>query len=85
MFNQNDPRFNEIDPMKIKIIMEIKKKSKNKSLEEMLPQIMQINQELNKRNMNFTNKETELLLEMMEEDMDPVQKQRFQFIKSMMF
>lgn len=80
----NNPKLNGIAPLKLKIIMEIKAKSKNRSIEELIPEIMKINQELNRRNMSFTKKETELLLEVIEEELTPEEKNRFNLIKGFM-
>lgn len=82
MFNQNDPRLQSIDPMKLKIIMEISRKSKSKPLEQLLPEIMKINNELNRRNKSFTKSESDLLLEIIEESLSPAERQRFNMIKS---
>ncbi len=78
----NNPKLKGIDPLKMKIIKEIQNKSKNKSMEELLPEIMKINQELNRRNMAFTKQETDLLLEIIEESLSPEEKPRFNMIKS---
>ncbi len=80
----NNPKLNGIAPLKLKIIMEIKAKSKNRSIEELIPEIMKINQELNRRNMSFTKKEMELLLEVIEEELTPEEKNRFNMIKGFM-
>lgn len=81
---KNNPKLKGIDPLKLKIIMEIKEKSKSKSMEELLPQIMQINSELNRRNMNFSKTESELLMEVMQESMSPAEKAKFNMIKGFM-
>lgn len=79
---ESNPKLRGIDPLKLKIILEIKNKSKNKSMEELLPEIMKINQELNRRDMNFTKQESELLLDAIEESLSPSEKQKFNMIKS---
>ena len=81
---ENNPKLRGIDPLKLKIIMEIKNKSKNHTIEELLPEIMKINQELNRRNMSFTKNETELLLEVIEEGLPPEEKARFNMLKGFM-
>lgn len=80
-FTQN-PRLKNIDPLKLKIINEIQRKSKNRSIEELLPEIMKINQELNRRNMSFSKEETAVLLDVIEENLSPEEKQRFAMLKS---
>lgn len=81
-FFDNNPRLADIDPIKIKIIKEIKEKSRHKSMEELLPEVLKISQELNRRNMGFTKKESELLLDVIEESLSPADKQKFNMIKS---
>ena len=78
----NNPRLAGIDPIKIKIIKEIKEKSRHKSMEELLPEVLKISQELNRRSMGFTKKESELLLDIIEESLSPADKQKFNMIKS---
>lgn len=80
----HNPKLRGVDPVKLKIIMEIREKSKTKSIEQLLPEIMRINQELNRRNMNFTKNETSLLMEAIEESLPPAEKQKFNMIKGFM-
>lgn len=80
----NNPKLQGVDPMKLRVIMEIREQSKHKSMEELLPEIMKINQELNRRNMNFTKDETALLMDAIEESLSPAEKQKFNMIKGFM-
>lgn len=75
---------NNIDPIKLKIISEIKSKGKNMSANDMLPQIMKINSELQKRNMAFTKEESKLILDSLEENLSPSEKDKFKMIRSFM-
>lgn len=81
---ENNPKLRGVDPMKLRVIMEIKEQSRHKSMEELLPEIMKINQELNRRNMNFTKDETALLMDAIEESLSPAEKQKFNMIKGFM-
>ena len=76
-----DPRFCRLDQRKQKILSEIAEKSSRYSMEELLPQILQINQELNRRNMNFTKEESALLMDIIEESLSPAEKQKFNMVK----
>ena len=80
----HNSRLSNIDPIKLKIIMEIREKSKNKSVEELLPEIMKINQELNRRNMNFNKNESEILMDVIEESLSPADRQKFNMLKGFM-
>ncbi|MDD6328658.1 MAG: hypothetical protein Q4D54_01520 [Eubacteriales bacterium] len=77
----DDPRFYRIDPRKQKILKQISEQSKQYSMEQLLPQIMQINQELNRRNMNFSKEETALLMDIIEESLSPAEKTKFNMVK----
>lgn len=83
MFEDN-PKLKNMHPTKLKIINEIREQSRYHSAEEMLPQILQINQELKRRDLSFTKEESALLLEAMEESMSPTERQKFQILKSLM-
>lgn len=77
----NNPRLQNISPLKLKIINEIAEKSKGKSIEDMLPQIMKINQELQSRNISFSKEETALLMDVIEETLPPKDKAKFNMLK----
>ena len=79
-----DPRLSGIDPLKLKIIKEIASKSKGKSMEEMLPQVMKINQELQSRNISFSKEETALLLDIIGESLPAKDKGKFNMLKGFM-
>lgn len=80
----HDPRLSNISPLKLKIIQEIATKSKGKSIDEMLPQIMQLNKELQARNISFSKEETSLLLDVIEETLPPKDKMKFNMLKGFM-
>ena len=81
---ENDPRLSHVDPLKLKIIKEIANRSQNQSVEQMLPQIMKINQELQSRNISFTKEETALLMDVIEESLPPKDKMKFNMLKGFM-
>jgi hypothetical protein len=80
----NHPALKNINPLKLRLLQEITQKSKGHSMEEMLPQIMLINKELKKRDLEFTKEETELLMDILMEDLSPADRQRFQMLRSLM-
>ncbi|MGN0368824.1 MAG: hypothetical protein ACI4EK_08590 [Wujia sp.] len=81
---ENNPKLRNIHPTKLRIIEQIRMQSQNQSLEELLPQILQINQELKRRNMSFTQEESALLMDALEESLPADQRQKFQMFKAMM-
>lgn len=79
---QSNPKLKNLDPLKLKLVIQIMEGSKGKSAEEMLPQILKINSELKKRNMEFTKNESHLLIDVLMENMTPSEKKKFMMIKA---
>lgn len=77
--------FQALHPVKQQIIEEMMKSNQNSSLETMLPKMMSINKELTKRNLRFTKKETELLIQIMKENMDPAERQKVDMLTGLFF
>lgn len=80
----SNPKLKNLDPIKLKMIMQIMEGSKGKSMEEMLPQILKINNELKKRNMEFSKSESQLLIDSLMETMSPSEKKKLMMIKSLL-
>lgn len=80
----NNPALKNINPIKLRLLQEISQKAKGKSIEDMLPQIMMVNKELKRRNLEFTKDETELLMDILMQDMSPAEKQKFMMLRSFM-
>ncbi|RHV30991.1 hypothetical protein DXB54_09475 [Coprococcus sp. OM04-5BH] len=79
---ENDPRLKNMSPIKRAIIGEIMTGRSNASMETMLPEIMKINNELNKRKLSFTREESQLIIDIMMENASPAEKQKIQMLKS---
>jgi hypothetical protein len=79
---ENDPRLKNMSPIKRAIIGEIMTGKSNTSMETMLPEIMKINNELNKRKLSFTREESQLIIDIMMENASPAEKQKIQMLKS---
>ena len=69
------PEFMHLHPLKQQIMT---------SVESMIPKIMSINKELNRRNLNFTKSESRLMINILTQDMSPAEKQKIDMILSMM-
>ena len=70
------PEFQKLHPVKQQIIKEFAQNNKNSSPEAMLPKMMSINNELSKRNLNFTKAETSMLISILKEGMTPAEQQK---------
>ena len=82
-FLGNDPRTQNIHPLKLKLLTELANNSKGHSIEELLPQIMMINKELDKRNLRFSNEETNLLLDLIESNLSDSEISRFRILREL--
>lgn len=78
------PEFQRLHPLKQQIMKELVKGSGNSSVESMIPKIISINKELNKRNLSFSKSESRLLINILTRDMSPTDKQKIDMIMSMM-
>lgn len=81
---ENDPRLKNISPLKMRIIKEIARNSGGSTVEEMLPEIMRINSELKRRNLSFNKNETDLIMDIMMEQMPAEDRKKISLIRSMM-
>lgn len=85
MYNLNhDPRLKNLSPIKQKLIREIANSSTSKSMEQMLPEIMQINQELSRRNIAFTKEESNLIMDILMEQASPEDRRKIAMVRNMM-
>lgn len=74
------PEFNQLHPVKQKIIAELFQQQDKLSPEALLPRLLTINNELSKRNLSFTQEETNLLLRIMKTNMTPQEQQKADII-----
>ena len=68
--------FQQLHPVKKQIIQQLANRGSISSPEFMLPQLMNINRELKKRNLSFTKEETALLINLMKSDMTPEEQKK---------
>ena len=79
---ENDPRLKNLMPLKRQIILELANGSHNATMEQMLPQIMQLNRELQKRNLSFSKEESNLILDIMMEQASPAERQKIAMFRN---
>ena len=77
------PEFANLHPVKQQILKELIEHNQHISPESMLPKLVTINKELNKRNLNFTKEETQLLIQVMKSNMSPAEQQKVDMLTSM--
>ena len=81
---QNDPRPKNMHPLKREILLRLSNSQSTMTPEQMLPQLMEINKELQKRDLSFSRSESEIVLDVLSEGMSPQEKQKINMIKSML-
>ena len=81
---QNDPRLKNMHPLKTEILLRLSNSQSTMTPEQMLPQLMEINKELQKRDLSFSRSESEIVLDVLSEGMSPQEKQKINMIKSML-
>ena len=84
MYLQNDPRLKNMHPLKREILLRLSNSQSTMTPEQMLPQLMEINKELQKRDLSFSRSESEIVLDVLSEGMSPQEKQKINMIKSML-
>lgn len=81
---EHDPRLGNIHPLKLQIIKQLANSSTNKSIEQMIPDMMRLNTELSKRKLPFTKNERDLLMDILAEQASPEDKRKIAMIRSIM-
>ncbi len=71
-------------PLKREILLRLSNSQSTMTPEQMLPQLMEINKELQKRDLSFSRSESEIVLDVLSEGMFPQEKQKINMIKSML-
>lgn len=81
---EHDPRLGNIHPLKLQIIKQLANSSTNKSIEQMIPDMMRLNTELSRRKLPFTKNERDLLMDILAEQASPEDKRKIAMIRSIM-
>lgn len=80
----NNPKLKNIDPRKMALLLEIVKEADGKSMEQLIPIMMNVNKRLQQQNMNFSKDETDLMMEAISRNLSPKEKAQFEMIKKFM-
>jgi hypothetical protein len=80
----NNPRLKNIDPRKLAILLEVAKEAEGKSMDKLIPLLMNANQKIQKQNMTFSKDETDVMIDILTKNMNPAEKMQFEMIKKMM-
>lgn len=80
----NHPTMKNIDVRKLAVLVDLINEAEGKPLDKSLPILLKANTKLKAMNLSFTPSETDLVLEILTNDMSPTEKQKFQTMKTMM-
>ena len=80
----SDPRTATISPEKLQFIRSFVQGNQNKSPEEMLPQMMQLNSQMQSQGLSFDKNEMELLLDILKGSMTPEERNQIDMILKML-
>lgn len=63
--------------------MEVVSEAQGKTLQQSIPLLMKANSRLKEKNMNFSQEESALIMELLTKDMNPDEKARFESMRQM--
>ena len=73
-----------IPPAKLRIILELMEASRGKGTDSVMPLLMQANQKMQQQGLQFTPVESQLILDMLKEDMSPEEIRRLEMMQSIL-
>lgn len=73
-----------IQPAKLRIILDLMEASRGKGSESIMPLFMQASQKMNQQGLQFTPAESRLILDLLKEDMTPDEIRRLEMMQSML-
>lgn len=80
----NPNQLRNISPAKLRIILELMEASKGKSSDAIMPLFMQANQKMQQQGLQFTSEESQLILDMLKQDMTPEERKRIEMMQSIL-
>lgn len=79
----NNPKIRNIDPRKLSVLLEIMKEAEGKSMDQLLPLLINANQRLQSENLNFSKDESEVLIDLLTRNLTPREKMQFEMLKQL--
>ncbi len=73
-----------IPPAKLRIILELMEASRGQGTDSVMPLLMQANQKMQQQGLQFTPAESQLILDMLKEDMTPEEIRRLEMMQSIL-
>ncbi len=78
---KQNPRLKSMDPAKLDYIEAFAERIRNTPKNQLIPVFLSLQTEIHKQNMEFSNEETEILVDILTADMDAAQKQKLEMLK----
>lgn len=79
----NDPKLKSMDPQKLSFLMDMANKSRSQSADSLLPFLMTMMNQSGQQGMNFSDSETDLILQVLRQRMSPEEQGRIDMIRQM--
>lgn len=78
----NPNQLRNIPPAKLRIILDLMEASRGKETDSIMPLLMQANQKMQQQGLQFTPNESQLILDLLKEDMTPDEIRRLEMMQS---
>ena len=78
----NPNQLRNIPPAKLRIILDLMEASRGKGTDSIMPLLMQANHKMQQQGLQFTPNESQLILDLLKEDMTPDEIRRLEMMQS---
>lgn len=82
--SNNNSRMKNIDPRKLKILMDLVKEAEGKPMDKLLPLIINTNKKMQEQNLSFTKDESDFMVEILTKNMSSKDKAQFEMMRTFM-
>lgn len=80
---QNNPAFANLTPDKLNFLMNFANAKKPTQMQEMMPFLLSSMNQAKKENINFTPSETDLLIELLKQNLSPEESKKVEMVLNM--
>jgi hypothetical protein len=80
----NREQLRNISPAKLQIILEIMEASKGKGSDMIMPLLLHANQQMQQQGLSFTPEESNLIIQLLKEDMSPSEVRKLDMMQSIL-
>lgn len=76
-----DPRLKDMNPEKLNYVQDFAKRIRNSQKDQILPAFLALQADLNRKNIRFSDAETDLLVTILTDGMPPEEKKKLEMLK----